>query len=73
MLIERSLSTCERMYNSAQPNTQLIINDGLLSSNSVHVGYSLTATPPRKGLWLVHFCVNITVTGFNIPSHIYIL
>ena len=53
------------MYNSAEPITQLIINDDLLSSNSTHVSYLLAATPPRKGLWLVHFCVDITVIGFN--------
>ena len=54
------------MYiNSAQPTTQLITNDDLLSSNSVHVSYSLAATPPRKELWLVHFCVDITVIRFN--------
>ena len=57
------------MYiNSPQPTTQLIINDDLLSSNSVHVSYSLAATPPRKGLWLVHFCVDITIIGFNTYS-----
>ena len=71
LLFERSLSTCERIYNSAQPIIQLIINDDLLSSNFVHVSHSLAATPPRKGLWLVHFCVDITVIGFNIPSHNY--
>ena len=54
------------MYNSGQPITQLIINDDLLSSNFVHVSYSLAATPSKKGLWVVHFCVDIlTVIEFN--------